>query len=123
MMHPPLNSWCQLPTNVYSKQLPLTSAICYTDTSGTKNTGDITSGPGPTSTSCLTKTTTIWYPLNSARTFRRPSFQRTQLGVANHSAYSTRRDQIQRLHISATFISANTTLRFQTPGLLKSLNL
>src|SRR6218665_1271924 len=60
------------------------------------------------------------YPLNSARTFRRPSFQRTQLGAANHSAYSTRRDQIQRLHISATFISENTTLRFQTPGLLKS---
>src|SRR6218665_3904498 len=63
------------------------------------------------------------FTLNSARTFRRPSFQRTQLGAANHSAYSTRRDQIQRLHISATFISANTSLRFQTPGLLKSLNL
>src|SRR6218665_3819239 len=26
----------------------------------------------------------LWYPLNSARTFRRPSFQRTQLGAANH---------------------------------------
>src|SRR6218665_3957110 len=52
-----------------------------------------------------------WFTLNSARTFRRPSFQRTQLGAANHSAYSTRRHQIRRLHISATFISANTTLR------------
>src|SRR6218665_3286646 len=49
------------------------------------------------------------YPLNSARTFRQPSFQRTQLGAANHSAYSTRRHQMQRLHISVTFISANTT--------------
>src|SRR6218665_1867901 len=33
MMHPPSNPWCPLPTNVYSKQLPLTSAVCYTDTS------------------------------------------------------------------------------------------
>src|SRR6218665_1115718 len=31
-----------------------------------------------------------WFTLNSARTFRRPSFQRTQLGAANHSAYSNR---------------------------------
>jgi len=59
------------------------------------------------------------FTLNSARTFRRPSFQRTQLGAANHSAYSNRRHRIQRLHISATFISANTTRRFQTQRLLK----
>src|SRR6218665_536276 len=32
----------------------------------------------------------LWFTLNSARTFRRPSFQRTQLGAANHSAYSNR---------------------------------
>src|SRR6218665_513466 len=30
IMHPPSNPWCQLQTNVYSKQLPLTSAMCYT---------------------------------------------------------------------------------------------
>src|SRR6218665_3929767 len=60
---------------------------------------------------------------NTALThFRRPSFQRTKHGAANHSAYSTRRNQIQRLHISATFISANTTLRFQRQGLLKLSN-
>src|SRR6218665_604993 len=77
----------------------------------------------PYSRLCLGLRKVERYPLNSARTFRRPSFKRTQLGAANHSAYSNRRHQIQRLHISATFISANTTLRFQTPGLLKSLNL
>src|SRR6218665_361234 len=62
------------------------------------------------------------FTLNSARTFRRPSFKRTQLGAANHSAYSNRRIQIQRLHISATFISANTTRRFQTQRLWKLSN-
>src|SRR6218665_1379823 len=28
-----------------------------------------------------------WYPLNSARTVRRPSLQRTQLAASKHSAY------------------------------------
>jgi len=32
VMHPPSNPWCQLQTNVYFKQLPLTSAMCYADT-------------------------------------------------------------------------------------------
>src|SRR6218665_3733337 len=77
---PPSNPYRQLPTNVYSEQLPLTSAMYYTDTSRTKNTRDLTSGPGPTSTSCLTKTTTIL-----------------------SSGYSTRTSTVRRLNFCSTY--------------------